>query len=160
MLHKLNPAVAVTCLLATACFVILWMRGAHHWDTLDFHFRKTGRVSVQSFDIGVYCYYANNSAFPYPGLAVARPSEKGGVTYHTRVLTNGMRWKYLPAIHFDEPVGFMLPHWFLVACAGIGGCVLSAGRPIRFSLRTLAIATTVIVVTLGMGVAASRLSLG
>ncbi len=160
MLHKLRRTLAVTCLLACACFVVLWMRGTRHWDTFDFHFRDNGRVSVQSFDIGVYCFYSDKPAFAYPGLNVDLPTDKTCVTYHTQVWTNGIRWNYLPAIHREEPVGFMLPHWFLVAATGATGCILSIQRTIRFSLRTLAIAATAIVLTLGVGVAAGRPSLG
>lgn len=135
MLSVLKRTLAVTCLLATACFVILWMRGTRHWDTLDFHFQDNDRVSVQSFDIGVYSFNSSKPVFFSSGLNVDRLASKSHVTYQTQLRTSGVRWNYLPTIHRDEPIGFMLPHWFLVAATGITYCILSMQRTIRFSLR-------------------------
>jgi hypothetical protein len=153
MLQKLKRTLAVTCLLATACFVILWMRSFRHNDIVAYREPTRGWWRVESTNAGLIL----RRIYPQSGQDTGRlffdSSER-------RNLDDLISFR-LPAFYADQGFwGMLVPYWLVVAVSGLTGIALLIKRPSRFSLRTLAIAATLIVLTLGMGVAASRLTLG
>ncbi|QDT74504.1 hypothetical protein [Lacipirellula limnantheis] len=153
MLPKLKRTVAVTCLLATACFVILWMRSFRYNDIVAYREPTRGWWRVESKNAGLVL----RRIYPQSGQDTGRlffdSSER-------RNLDDLISFP-LPAFYAGQVFwGMLVPYWLMVTISGLTGISLLIRRPFRFSLKTLAIAATVIIVTLGMGVAASRLTLG
>jgi hypothetical protein len=151
MLQKIRFTIAVTCLLATAGFVILWMRSLKQGDNV-FYVRTMVSVwkmnsaggtlelrltpSLNNKNHGFFFMSYEVSDFgPYPLIAS-------------------------PELHLQKwSPSIVIPYWLIVAVTGFTGFALLVRRPFRFSLKAFAIAATLIVVTLGLGVAASRLTL-
>lgn len=159
MLQKLKRTLAVTCLLATACFVILWMRSLKQHDHLQLYKRQVGWCVAHSFagglQLSLTCWRDQYVADPFIYESSDRPDVSWSQSL--RLLPSTAQYQ-LPDYVIQNEV--ILPYWLLAAASGAAAITLFIKRPIRFSLRTLAIAATLIVVTLGMGVAASRLTLG
>jgi hypothetical protein len=152
MLRKLKRTVAVTCLLATACFVILWMRSLKQGDNVSYV-----RTSVSIWEV--------NSG---GGTLELRVTPSFNNRNHGFFFMSNEVGKFGPYPFFASPEwhlqnwspSIVIPYWLIVAATGFTGFALLLRRPIRISLRTLAIAATLVVLTLGLGVAASRLTLG
>ena len=154
MLQKLIRTLAVTCLLATACFVILWMRSLKQWDNILYASPGIGLLEVGSNDGRIVLCYGYSDEFAY--------STTQKLFWLSQPRTNSLSVPFFPALRATSDQvsrSLFLPFWLMLAVSGPLGIVLLVERPFRFSLRTLAIATTAIVITLGLGVAASRLTL-
>ena len=157
MIHKLRIIVAVTCLLATACFVILWMRSARQWDTCMYSEPSIGMLYVESA----------NGMFRLGRISPESSTEfaewQQGVTWSSQFRPHPEGQTLLPKfVREKQYADVYVPYWLLIASSALFGTAIYFNRPVRFrfSLGTLAIAATLIVLTLGLGVAASRLSLG
>lgn len=158
MLLKLKRTIAIACLLATACFVILWMRSLKQWDNVLYVDSSLGILEAGSSDGMLGFSHGHSDEFKRP-----EGSADHGFHVMTTARLNSMEVPLLraPRVHSKQGIdSIFIPFWLLIAVSGSVGILLTVRRPIRFSLRTLAIAATAIVVTLGLGVAASRLSLG
>ena len=158
MLHKLKRTLAVTCLLATACFVILWMRSLKQWDNILYVDSSLGILEAGSSDGMLGLSHGHSDEFKRP-----EGSTDLGFHFMTTARLNSMAVPLFrgPRVDSDQWIdNVFIPFWLLITVSGSVGILMTLRRPLRFSLRTLAIATTLIVVTLGLGVAASRLTLG
>lgn len=158
MLHKLRRTIAVTCLLATALFVILWMRSMKQWDNILYVNSSLGILEAGSSDGMMGFSHGHADQFK-------RPEGSSDLGFHvmTSARRNSMEVPLLraPRVHSKQGIdSIFIPFWLLITVSGSAGILITVRRPLRFSLRTLAIATTATVVTLGLGVAASRLTLG
>lgn len=159
MLQRLRLTVAVSCLLATACFVIFWMRSLKQWDNILYAGTSIGMLDAGSSDGMLSLYHAHAEEYQS-----AEGSDRIGLYFMTtnRSQLNPARvslWRW-PRLHRDlESYGVFIPFWLLILVSGCIGAALSVRRPFRFQLRTLAIGATLIVITFGLGVAASRLNL-
>lgn len=150
MISKLRWIVAVTCLLATACLAILWMRSfdvgdevgyvtkRYYWEAVSVRGALELRYTPQRNDAGGWFF------MPY-NLDQSRPD-----SYFPSPELNLRNWS--PSI--------VAPYWLLVAAGGITGLGLLSHWPFRFSLRMMAIAATMIVIMLACGVAASQVTYG
>jgi hypothetical protein len=155
MLPKLKRTVAVTCLLATACFVILWMRSLKQWDNILYASPAVGLFEVSSNDGRLALGYGHSDEFAY--------SDSQTLFWLSQPRTNSLAVPLFPALRLTSDQvsrSIFLPFWLLISVSSLVGFFLIVARPFRFSLRALAIAATLIVLTLGLGVAASRLTLG
>lgn len=157
MLQKLKRTVAVICLLATACFVVLWMRSVKQWDNVLYVGTSLGMLDAGSSDGMLALSHAHS-------IEYQRPEGSDDLGIHLMTTARlGVEVPLLrgPRLHSDKwSNSFFIPFWLLIVISGGVATLLIVRRPFRFSLRTLAITATLIVLTLGLGVAASRLTLG
>ena len=159
MLRRLRLTVAVTCLLATACFAILWMRSLRQWDNILYVGASIGMLGVGSSDGMFALYHAHGKEYQAPA-----GSDRIGIYWMTtsRDSFNPARvplWRCARLDRDLESYAVFIPFWLLILVSGGVGIAISIRRPFRFSLRMLAIGATLVVITLGLGVAASRLNL-
>lgn len=159
MLPRLRLTVAVTCLLATACFAILWMRSLRQWDNILYVGASLGMLEAGSSDGMLSLCHAHGTEYQS-----TEGSDRIGIYWMTtsRDRINPARvplWRWARLDRDLESYGVFIPFWLLILVSGGVGIALSIRRPFRFSLRTLAIGATFIALTLGLGVAASRLNL-
>ena len=160
MIRRLRLAVAVTCLLATSGFVVLWMRSLKQWDNVLYAGASIGMLDAGSSDGMLTLHYAHSEEYQSP-----EGSDRIGIYLMTtnRSTTNVghvplLRW---PRLNRDlDSNRVSIPFWLLILIIGSVGTLLSLRRPFRFRLRTLAMVTTLVVITFGLGVAASQLNLG
>jgi hypothetical protein len=156
MLNKLKRTLAVPCLLATACFVILWTRSLKQWDNVLYVDSSLGILEAGSSDGMLGISHGHSVEFN-------RPEGSADLGFHVMTTARlGVAVPLLrgPRLHSDQWINSIsIPFWLLIAASGSVGILLTVRRPLRFSLRTLSIAATLIVLTLGFGVAASRLQL-
>jgi hypothetical protein len=153
MLRKLKRTIAVTCLLATACFVILWMRSLNYRDVLEYRQSDWSILGIESREAGVEVFRLETASF---GEDVDTE-----VHFQTWPVETTFAASFHLPFAFAEPqaCGICIPYCNLICISGAVGVALLVRRPFRFSIRTLAMAATLIIVTLGLGVAASRLTL-
>lgn len=148
MVLKLKPAVAIT-LLATACFAILWMRSQSYSDVVAYRESNHAWWFAESKGAGLVL----QRVYPQSG------SDKDRSYFNSSPHVGDCSLQ-LPALHADNrSFGIFLPHWLLVTLSGAVGVSILIKRPLRFSLRTLAIVSALVAFTLGLGVVASRLAL-
>ena len=154
MLHKLKRTLAVTCLLATAVLVILWMRSYSRWDYVGYEepeqiYSLASRDGIVEFVDGAP-WIDSDDAKGYYVTSILRP----GHFKHEQF--------FRTPIYHPHELGLIihLPYWLAGSITAVVATLMLLRKPVRFSLRTLAIAATLIVLALGMGVAASRLTLG
>lgn len=160
MVRRLRLVGAVTCLLATACFVIFWMRSLKEWDNIIYAGASIGMLEASSQDGMLTLTHAHAEEYQ-------SPEGSGSIGFylmtHSRNRFNIgrvplLRW---PRLFRDlESYGVSIPFWLLILAIRGVGMVLSVRRPFRFSLKTLAIGATLVTITLGLGIAASRLDFG
>ena len=162
MLKKLRLAVAAACLLETACFVILWMRSLRQVDYITYRGSSFSKLQIGATEGRLLLIHeseesVDDDTLGFNLLSQSRESLRPppGMKARSRDL---VPW---PRLYLDPGcVSIAIPFWLLTLLSGSLGAVVCVRRPFRFSLRTLAIAATAIVLTLGLGVAASRLTLG
>ena len=147
MLRYLRLTVAVACLPATACFVILWMRSDAVKDVIWVG-GDSPRISRISTPPGRLVLSTRRS--PYEGkwawdCSVAAnqryldSSGRSTTNYWFRIL----RWPQFTEVH--------LPMWLLTLIVGGIGVACACAWPSRFSLRGLLISTTIVALVLGLG---------
>ena len=146
MIRNLKRTVAVTFLMATACFLILWMRGYAVKDVIWVG-GDSPQISRISTPPGRLVLSTRRS--PYEGkwawdCSVSADhhyldsSGRSTTNYWLRV----MRWPQFTEVH--------LPMWLLALIAG--GMGVACASPSRFSLRGMLIAITIVALVLGLGI--------
>ena len=146
MLHKLKRTVAVICLLATACFVILWMRSYAAKDVIwvGGDLPQISRISTPPGRLVL-----STRRSPYEGKWAwdcSAPANHRYLDSSGRSTTNYwfrvMKWPQFTEVH--------LPMWLLALIAGVTG--VACAPPSRFSLRGMLVATTIVALVLGLGI--------
>jgi hypothetical protein len=138
-----------------------------------------GAVLIVVFCVRSYWWYDRLSLYSSTqafGVASLRGELVYGSNSITNSLTKPLPWWYwsceyitpatrAPSDSYPKTMGFawysgewrhyaFLPHWFLLATATL--LAVAGWIPLRFSLRTLLIATTLVAVLLGLAVYATR----
>jgi hypothetical protein len=139
ILRLLRIAFSAVCGIACVLLMVLWVRSYFRLDSLLVRVSPTHVVDVGSINGGLLLQFRENDfsrgwlrkSHPITGRGIARSPFRFGSEFRS--------------IHS----GIQIPHWSVVASA-----VLIAVAPwIRFSLRTLLIATTLVAVVLRLAVA-------
>ena len=143
--RKLRIAFSAACLIACMLLIELWVRSYRKCDQCWGHFPNGTTFEIDSISGYVWAGIVH---WNYPSSLMLRTSQ----------LSKESEEKYanLPKFRFMEQIGgsglgtcvFAAPHWFLIILA-LGVAAVS-WVPLRFSIRTLLIATTLVAVMLGL----------
>jgi hypothetical protein len=151
--RKLRIAWSVVWGLTAVLLVVLWVRSYWWYDRLSLY------SSTQAFGVaslhGELVYgsnsITNSSAKPLPwwywSCEYITPATRAASDSYPKIM--GFAWYSGERSHY-----LFLPHWFPPAMAAL--LAVAGWIPLRFSLRTLLIATTLVAVVLGMAVYAAR----
>jgi hypothetical protein len=142
MLRKLRIAFSVVCGIVCLLLIVLWVRSCNTSDTLF------GRIDHYR----VFSLHSSEGVI----FLLKEESEVGDWEIHSIVHPPGMegyresRWRVGTT---GSPGWFVVaPYWFFVAAFALIGIAFWR-PPLRFSLRTMLIATTLVAVVLGLAVA-------
>jgi hypothetical protein len=139
--HKLRSIVAAICGIAVLTFLPLWVRSYSRLDTM----RWLGLELKSGY-----------------GITTCRSVEAGPISdgrFHSQAMHDWTNFRRSIATsvmirggaRFGEHFWIVVPYWMLIAGSAIVGAI--AGRPwlpLRFNLRTLLFAMTVIALMLGL----------
>jgi hypothetical protein len=149
--RKLRIAYSVTCAIACALLVVLWVRSYRWVDVVDVSnwyetYSIHGEVLVLNYD---------------PEIAYGEPWSHD--QYATSRIPGGWRntGTTLGFKITDSPAGksILFPYWFPISVLALAGFAASCGLlDWRFGLRTLLIAITLLAVVLGLVVWATKLT--
>jgi hypothetical protein len=143
-------SVSAACLVVCVLLIALWVRS----------YRVEDRVSGYHPQIGGFRLYSSQSwlVCSRNNAPTAQPSYPWGVELGSKefwLAPNDDRLRFQFSRQFIQLAGFAsasIPHWLPALASGILGVLFAAKRELRFSLRTLLIATTLVAVVLGLAV--------
>lgn len=143
MARKVRIAVSVFVGVLTVVMCVLWVRSYWRMDWVTIHFGGSG-VSAASLT-GAIVFNFQKQFVPHREIRLWSRQIPAEDAERYSALT------FLWNLDINLFV-FVVPHWFLAAIVALGAALL----PIRFSLRTLLIVTTLVAVVLGLAVWAGR----
>jgi hypothetical protein len=154
MLHLFKQAAAIASIVACALSVVLWMRSQTWQDTIYYVPSHKSRVHRADIMVGRVIIKFGGWTKPVfgPGLVVSgkrhNPEHLGG---------DFMRGFY----GLDYEIGAIgvvasLPYWFLTLLTATAAVFLNAKRFRRFDLKRAFFAITLVAVTLGLGMFATK----
>ena len=170
MFRYIRRISAIACLALCAFAFVFWMR-SYHWINKASVCFAVG--STNSFGSGPIPQYRSYHVAAKNGhlllqrdadffIVRGQEDEQTGVTIWPshRVLPSGNQHGWLRDFSFHRSliggVTFSIPLWFLSFTTAAAGTLLWKDRPYRFTLRGALVATTLVAVVLGAGVALSR----
>jgi len=163
---------AIACFAFCALAVILWTRSYRWSDAFNLCYAsgQTRTISGQQIPanrflsvntaLGVIAFHYE-PAFVLPPMLSLRPA-RTGIDFFSSKVTDEWWWddeRIFGFAYKSRPLGGLTvaaPFWFLTLLTAAAGTLLWKDRPYRFTLRGALIATTLIAIVLGMGVALSR----
>ena len=145
--RKLRIAWSIACGIACVLLCVLWGRSYWYADDLVITLTKTRQLELQSVPGRCIGFIAYAPSRPISSFArYMRTTPEGAEHAHLKHGVLGGEWAMSTV---------WVAHWILAAVFLLLGIVPWA-RYVRFSLRTLLIATTLIAVVLGLAVWFSR----
>ncbi|MBL9165913.1 MAG: hypothetical protein JNL18_24530 [Planctomycetaceae bacterium] len=160
---------AIACFAFCTLAVILWIHSYYASDHLNICYDAGKSVAFGAQQAPAYRWASANTSLGIVSFNVnpahAVPIELGGVRtgvhYHSAEVSDEWWWKREAKFGFayrPSSRGHLLavPFWFLTLLTAAAGTLFWMQRPYRFTLRGALVATTLIAVVLGIGVASSR----
>jgi len=150
MARKLRIAVSVFFGLLTLALCVLWVRSYWRWDSLD------GDGWTIASNCGRIVFQRDSGTIQHvPGFDTVPADERANIllksTHHIETTLG-----FGTARHAYESVA-IIPYWFFALPTVVAlAFVLVPQASVRFSLRTLLIATTLVAAELGLAVWATR----
>jgi hypothetical protein len=154
MLRVLKQSAAIASILACALSVVLWMRSQAWQDTIYYvpsHMSRVHRVDTMVGRVIVSFGGWTTPVF-----------ESGLVMHGERHNPDLLGADFMPGffgLAFMRSAGSFLvslPYWFLTLLTAVVAVLLNAKQLRRFGLRQLFVACTLVAVTLGLGIFATK----
>jgi hypothetical protein len=143
---------SLACLVAALLAVALWIRSYraadHAWGTFPVPYEAVsvqGRIKFTKVETGI-----RPAVQPLWQSFSTDEREFFVLESHVRWYSNDRGFGRIPGR------AILFPYWFVVALLGLLAVVLAARWPLKFSLRTFLIATTLVTVALGLLITAMR----
>jgi hypothetical protein len=146
----LRTSVSVACLGACVLLLALWVRSYQVEDRVSGYHAQIGGFRLYSSQGWLVCSRNNAPA--------AQQNYSWGIELGSEefwLAPNDDRLRFQLSRQFIQLAGFAsasIPHWLPALASGILGVFFAASRRLRFSLRTLLIATTLMAVVFGLAV--------
>jgi len=143
-------AVSLFFALLTVALCVLWVRSYSHRDQFNVRFWPTGVIEIASTQGWLEFWLGNATidwrkrlnTYTLSEWEIVRQIDQRGLSRGTTV---------------GRPIHIAIPHWGAIAiAAGVAILPWCRRASVRFSLRTLLIATTLVAVLLGLFVWAAR----
>lgn len=160
--RKLRIAWSVVCGIACVLLIVLWWRSCFLFDKVSFGTRQSA-IIVESLRSELQVQFVSTTgefADPHYGIHTEDAPE-GNNNYH-----GPEQWcagEFGLGLNIPDEVNSQwtyslvrCPHWFLAIASAIAAFIPWSKQRLRFSLRTLLIATTLVAVVLGAIVYAVR----
>jgi len=152
LVRLLRIGTSAVCLVVCILLIVLWVRSYHSADIVHFRLSNTHALAFGTVQGGVTVFRT-----PYP-----RGFMKGSLRFTSEVVGERVNDYWAECSHlFSGLLGvgiirqptfyvFTSPHWLVLTLIAISAVLPWANHKLRFSLRTLLIATTLLAVLLGL----------
>jgi hypothetical protein len=156
--RKLRIAFSATCLIACALLIVLWVRSYWWRDMIDARHPHFGSAYIASLQgklrISVFREHRQRrDDFGRWGVNSA-PADRMAADLERSPMPKRERALGFEIVNYWNPFAFAIPFWFLVPL--VGTIAVAPWLRLRFRLRTLLIAMTLVAVVLGLIVWLSR----
>ena len=149
--RKLRIAWSVGCSIACVLLIVLWVRSYSWIDGASMPITGSRHIVV----------YSGTGRLSFRSGPYGKPNGPFNVWWLTRVPVAEMRdrmrmanWKPDKQYIGSSRFGFLLPHALVAGV--LAALIVAPWLPLRFTLRTLLIATTLVAVVLGLAAYAAR----
>jgi hypothetical protein len=152
---------SIVCLVVCVVFVGLWVRSYHAWSELRGRWIDTRAYSVESILGRLILHEFNlNPGTIWPSMLDGGPIDNS-MRFPDPHLQPGLLSPLGIQTYFSEPASAVIvPHWLLVLASGSLAMLCQLRWPLRFTLRSLFIATTFLAIVLGMSAWLDRAWIG